>query len=753
MLRAIHIRHFGMFTDRSFALAPVTVFAGSNQSGKSTLFDAIRIHSFKPERRGKANQQLYARYGEETDVRLDWGGEPPEMSDPEFMNLFAVSAGHVQVDLGGDWLNGVKRSLFAGGIDPRNLIDAFEQLSSDKGTFAHMRQRARVIKEQGELEQRLEALQARRDEILGGLDRQESARTELKALAARLGALKGEEAELAEEVAWQERIAERARCEATLALLGEVADLERAQQERRAFAQDRTVELDALEQRARESEAARIRAEQARQGAALHLAQALAERDRLDKELAARRTWREAVQALEARLAAQRDGQLTRGLLRGALAAFLVVLGAAGVVSFGRHPWAWAGLGAAVAGALALFTALPWLEGWRLLRELKDAWRSRLGGTHVYGRAQLVTEAATLAGLGDGLAQVSAELGSLESEHARRDEEAQAAEAQDVSAAQALAGAQGAEESAAAALRDWLAGMGVASRDQYIDQLGEWRRAQRRLVDAYERLQRVQAERGAADPATLRSEAQAALQRLEAEHVPAGGLPEPELKAKRERLGALRHELEQGGRQRHELELHSHGQAERLMGRLGSLPDEMAALYEELRRRAQQIAALDFDRSAAARALELFRGVAADETTVLAELSSSVAGVFARISGVEEARQAAVALAGLRHEDIRALDRSGVSRPVEHLSSGAQHLLYLALRLEMARRERQGRFALLCLDEPFAFLDPERQLETLQYLREFLEETAWQLVLFTNEPAQAERVRAVFADCQVHKLG
>ena len=59
---------------------------------------------------------------------------------------------------------------------------------------------------------------------------------------------------------------------------------------------------------------------------------------------------------------------------------------------------------------------------------------------------------------------------------------------------------------------------------------------------------------------------------------------------------------------------------------------------------------------------------------------------------------------------------------------------------------------MLCLDEPFAFLDPERQLETLQYLKGFLEETGWQLILFTNEPMQAERARSVFPDCQLHTL-
>ena len=752
MLRAIHIKRFGLFQDRSFALGPVTVFGGANQSGKSTLFDAIRLHTFRPDKRGKVNQALYARYGDETDVKLDWVGEPPAMSDAEFMNLFAISAGNARVDLDGDWLNGVKKSLFAGGIDPRNLIDTFEQLASEKGSYAHMRQRGKLARERDETEGTLEALQARRDEILSRLDSQSTDRAELKSLTARLGQLKGQEGALAEDVALQERIAERQRCEAALALLEEIAALEQGQHERRAFVQDRTLELDGLEQRAREAEAERIRAEQARTGAAQRLAQAQAEAARLAREVAARRTWREAVAALEARLAVQRDGQFTRALLRGALAALLIVLAAAAVVSFGRA-WSWLALAGAIVLGLALFTALPWLEQWRLLRELRDQWRNRLGGTHRYGRAQGVAEADTLAGLEAALAQVTAELERTEAEHAARAEEAQQAEGAAAAADSERAQAQAAERAAGAALRDWLAGMGVASRDEYRDRLSEHRRAQQRLGDSYGLLERAVAERGLADGAALRTEARASLARLAAERVPAVGLAEPERKAQRERLERLREELAEAERRRAELDRASHGESERLVGRLGDLPNELAALHERVRQLEAEIAALDFDRRAAERALELFRGVSADETTVLAELSGAVAGVFARISGVHEVRTAAVALSGLRQEDIRALDRNGASRPVDHLSSGAQNLFFLALRLEMARRERQGRFALLCLDEPFAFLDPERQVETLQYLREFLERTGWQLLIFTNDPSQSERVRSIFPDCQVHRLG
>ena len=146
MLRAIHLKRFGMFSEKTFALGPVTVFSGANQSGKSTVFDAIRIHAFQPGKRGKENRDLYGRYEGAWEAELDWNDGAPEMSDATFMNLFAISGGDVSIDLGGDWLSAVKKTLFAGGIDPRNLIALFEKTSSQKGSLAHMKERSRLEK-------------------------------------------------------------------------------------------------------------------------------------------------------------------------------------------------------------------------------------------------------------------------------------------------------------------------------------------------------------------------------------------------------------------------------------------------------------------------------------------------------------------------------------------------------------------------------------------------------------------------------
>ena len=211
MLRAIYIKEFGLFRDRTFALAGVTVFAGANQSGKSTLFDAVRIHAFGPDKRGKENRALYARYGDTIDVRLDWSDDPPAMDDPTFMNLFAVGGGQVEVDLSGDWLTGVKKRLFAGGIDPQALIAHFEKNASQKGSFAHMRARADQARRRDECEERLAALEGQRQDVLAQMAGQATRQGEMKGLQAGLAQLRGRERELSIDLGLEEQKAERRR--------------------------------------------------------------------------------------------------------------------------------------------------------------------------------------------------------------------------------------------------------------------------------------------------------------------------------------------------------------------------------------------------------------------------------------------------------------------------------------------------------------------------------------------------------------
>ncbi|MEE8434469.1 MAG: AAA family ATPase [bacterium] len=752
MLRAIHLKRFGMFSERTFALGPVTVFSGANQSGKSTVFDAIRIHAFQPGKRGKENRDLYGRYGEAWEAELDWNNGAPEMSDATFMNLFAISGGDVSIDLGGDWLSAVKKSLFAGGIDPRNLIALFEKTSSQKGTLAHMKERSRLEKDRGAAEERLEEQTAERERILVGLQGQAAREADIKGVSARLGVAKGGETELAAEVAFEEQVAERAGLEETLGLLGRVGEMERTQQDWRHLSVDRTAELDELEQALRVRETQHIRIGETLRAAAERLETTKTEAERAGRELEVRQGWAEAVTLMENRRARFEELRFTKGMVRAIVAICLAAVGAGVLVLSGMAGWGVAVLGVAgvLAGAIALLPG--WYDQWRLKRDLRELWRGRAGGAIGLEEAQGVLNAGTIAGMVDALARVRAVLERLRAEREAKLVAVTEGEGALVEAEREDNVIRLAFESAQKEIREWLESLQVKNRDEYRDQLTAYQRDLKILAEGYGRLENEREKGGFADNHALKADIERRLRDLDAEGVPRQDISAGHLRAQREKLKGLREEVSRLEREHHALDREKHGVSERLAGELGRLPEEIAAQGEALRGLASRIEALDADRLAAGLALELFREVAEDETAVLAELSAGVSSVFARLSGLDETREAAVTLTGLDHGEIRALDRHGHFRSAGHLSSGARHLLYLALRLEMARRERNGRFALLCLDEPFAFLDPERQMETLQYLREFLEEMDWQLILFTNDPAHAGRVRAVFPDCRAYDL-
>ncbi len=120
MIQRLVLRRFGKFRDVSFDLGAVTVFSGPNESGKTTLVDALLQALCRPPRNRKAGQDLAARYGEDREVSLE--PEPEARIDvEEFQSLLAVASGNPIFDLpaGAPWLETLKAELFSGGIDPR----------------------------------------------------------------------------------------------------------------------------------------------------------------------------------------------------------------------------------------------------------------------------------------------------------------------------------------------------------------------------------------------------------------------------------------------------------------------------------------------------------------------------------------------------------------------------------------------------------------------------------------------------------
>ena len=74
--------------------------------------------------------------------------------------------------------------------------------------------------------------------------------------------------------------------------------------------------------------------------------------------------------------------------------------------------------------------------------------------------------------------------------------------------------------------------------------------------------------------------------------------------------------------------------------------------------------------------------------------------------------------------------------PIDFLSAGTKDMLLLSLKLSMANYFLKGEDGFLLMDDPLVNLDPERQLNASELLREFAKDK--QLIIFTCNPHHAE---------------
>lgn len=96
-----------------------------------------------------------------------------------------------------------------------------------------------------------------------------------------------------------------------------------------------------------------------------------------------------------------------------------------------------------------------------------------------------------------------------------------------------------------------------------------------------------------------------------------------------------------------------------------------------------------------------------------------------------------------KKESIKMKDQSGEFRPIDHLSGGTLATFYLVFKLFLARKT-VPKYGILLLDEPFVHLDTERIDSALSYLKAFQKETEYQICFFTKQEELAETVLKIF---------
>ena len=160
MITRLRLERFGAFEGRELEFAAVTLFVGPNESGKTTIVDALCEVLCKPRSNRIAGKRLALRYGTDRRVSAEFDGEPMTLPEDAFGDLFAIRSGDLTLDVrpGTSWVEALKADLFTAGLDPKRLHAALARRAGTDGGSRHNRELRQLGEEQRRLEERRDLL-------------------------------------------------------------------------------------------------------------------------------------------------------------------------------------------------------------------------------------------------------------------------------------------------------------------------------------------------------------------------------------------------------------------------------------------------------------------------------------------------------------------------------------------------------------------------------------------------------------------
>lgn len=717
MITRLRLERFGMFVDRALQFGAVTLFVGPNESGKTTIVDALCETLCKPRSNRSAGKRLAVRYGTERRATAEFDGAPISIPDDAFYDLYAIRSGDLTLDVkpGSSWVEALKAELFTAGLDPKRLHAALARRASTDGGSRHNRELRQLQEERRRLEERRDELRQRAAASRAA----ESAVAELRADRGRLAAeLEGVAGALEERQRQARRRLQQAERREAERLLQRFEELAAEPDEALASSTEAAARLqelsDANDAALREIERARDDLEQARGR--------LPDPDGGSPARAA---------LSEGHGVTVSAAEVALGLFAGgALAALLAVVGlpvlAAAAVGV-----------AAASGTVAVATLIRHRAvGIAAVQEEIDRAAERLRGCRErHERTERELRGFLQRHGAESKERLLLRLGVAHAEEDRR---------------------RAAEEELAAAARE----RGLRDLDALREALHA--RLQEPPDDPAARRPGVPAgptaDGNTADGNTADANAAADEERLRGRAA--------ELRERLERLD------ERVTRDREQAAALSAGAAEMadLDTRAAAAERRIAAL--ELDRRAAGVAASLFARIADESTVALDE-LSADIGAGYTALSGSAAGpggvytagtahpsltahslsahsLTANSPTAEPGPSSSVNLQALGEQPL-VVDAYGAARPADRLSHGTRDAYALAARLALAERT-QREPAILIMDEPFRSMDTTRMRRALRLVARFRERTGWQLVILTADERVALAASTQFAGAPVHRL-
>jgi DNA sulfur modification protein DndD len=761
MIKSLSLKQFGKFRDRDFSFAPVTLFYGENEAGKTTLFDALLDSLCSPRGTTLSGKRLAARYGirdKERFSRLAFEGEPCIMNEADFLNLFAVRSGmiNLEIDKNSSWMNEVKASLFSGGIDPRAAAAKFTAEIGGGRVKGSLNTEAEKIRKE------LEILQAEHEKIMkerqACLDMEKNVREmnlRLRQKEEETAALKTELAELEKSLEQQSLIQKKKNAESVLC---DITEGLRENAELKNYSRFTPEEQEKIRLQAGEVNTRKSEMEKTVSGEE----EALRNRERFTAEKNRRSAGRDRAEKLKIlaeglssqivpreKLVREKTRIVWKKAPLAAAAAFFLAAILGGILGPAAYRLWFLGGGGFAAALLFMFSFSRriWEDTSSLeaaISFVRESWKKETGedAGRSYEEILGVFERAR--------------------ERARAEEENfQSIKIQADTHEEKIAGlalrsrqAEQAYEAARQKLKDMLDAAGVTRPEEYGARLATKTALQKRCAELEAKLRAACAENQAASIGALenlltRRSAEISEKITEAELPPAGIQRMENLRRqKRLRLETILAEEKKN--------LEDFGRTDgTFRARFQGIPERVAACEKNIAEKKRRLGEIKQEIEAAKIAGEIFSALSEDAGVMLEELSREIGKIFSAFTGENRP----VHLEGFSVDKACVCDASGRSaaagktpkdpEPGLMLSAGTRDAFLLAARLALARKLAgggAGRRALIVLDEPFITLDRKRTGRALSVLKEFFNKTGWQIILFSKDEILKNQMAEVFGE-------
>jgi ABC-type cobalamin/Fe3+-siderophores transport system ATPase subunit len=751
VIKRLDLKMFGKFTDKSFDLHPVTVFYGPNESGKTTIFDALHKGLANPAKTTKAGKRIKERYQQRDDAVVTTI-EAAQFDNDAFLNLHAIRTSDLLLELSdkAEWMQSIKARLFSGGINPEILLKRLEDLGSTMGNRIHMRELAQLEAKLAEFNAALEKKLQVRSTILARHALLHSMGSDLADVTAQKQKLNEAVSALEKELLLEEKLQKRLTHENELKRFYKLRDLKEQLRVYKDYATHDSVQLEALF-----AETARLTAD---------LRVERAKQDTVKSQMThIQKQVEDEVQALEEKkfvveLAVKLIGRLDE-LTRNppskkvgkwdpyTLVFTCLVISVTAIVAINSPLTNFINLkneyrpyGVGVGSVLAVvFLLLSYRRVWEKdedkrqseLSKIRNEWAPQsttpVGESEISLRdsMQISTKADVVHV--EALTKLKASLSTLtaQAEILERSIEKLAVTIHEI------------EQQIAAALRS----KNASDFNVYKQSVLAYQQLNTQIHGSFSDLPM--------DDDQINENIRDLDRRLN--YMDEEGIVGPssgEGEVTRLKQALIEHRLKLDAATKAEAlaaatQARASGEME---GEFRHLPKQLLDIEREIVHTKEQIEKNKIQREAATLAAQLFRQISEDNQSRFRLLAVEVEKIIASSSSL-----ARVEISKLALGDIKVSDATGEMRPLEQLSTGTRDLFLLASRLVLLGNSGGPR--LLILDEPFVALDSNRVDLALGILEAFQKSTKnSQLIFLTKEKTLLERIKRRFEDSLVIDL-